>query len=283
MRTKKDLAQIAFWNSIIVRQGSYISPTGNEVAISGRQKEAEDHTVVLHSDWLEALAINTPKMPRPGFETVITVTDETTAEAARRLESPSAMTAMLNFASAKRPGGGYINGAVAQEEAVCRCSGLYECLLTKPGFYKVAAGEDGFYTDHMIWSPDVPFFRDDNHQLLSSPYYCSVITAAAPNVSALSKFGPRHSQVRQALQIRVGKALALAEKEEVDTLILGAWGCGVFGNDPDVVADVFAAWLETPRFKGVFEQVVFAIPSFGKPNEPNLVAFQKRFNTSKRD
>ncbi|MBL8743365.1 MAG: TIGR02452 family protein, partial [Myxococcales bacterium] len=58
-------------------------------------------------------------------------------------------------------------------------------------------------------------------------------------------------------------------------LVLGAWGCGVFGNDPAMAADSFGTWLESSRFRASFARVVFAVydPAFDKPS---FTAFSKR-------
>src|SRR6185312_12808515 len=88
----------------------------------------------------------------------------------------------LNFASAKNPGGGFLGGAKAQEEDLCRCSALYTCQLTQSAYYEVnRATSSMLYTDNIIYSPDVPFFRDDRLQLLDEPFTVSIITAPAPN------------------------------------------------------------------------------------------------------
>jgi uncharacterized protein (TIGR02452 family) len=70
--------------------------------------------------------------------------------------------------------------------------------------------------------------------------------------------------------------LATAEQHGHRVLVLGAWGCGAFGNDATLVADAFAAWLEGPRFRGCFEHVVFAVWD-PRPGRPVLGAFQLRF------
>jgi uncharacterized protein (TIGR02452 family) len=60
------------------------------------------------------------------------------------------------------------------------------------------------------------------------------------------------------------------------SLLLGAWGCGVFQNDPAMVADAFGQWLESPRFQGCFDRVTFAIYDSSQ-SQATLKAFQARF------
>ncbi len=190
----------------------------------------------------------------------ISVTGETTIEAIVRLAPKGGHVGCLNFASAKRPGGGFLGGAQAQEESLARASGLYPCLQTQPEYYaRNKALGSAVYLDIVLYSPLVPFFRDDNGGWLDAPVLASVITAAAPNVSALKesrKFDPE--DVALVLENRSELVLALAAHHKVDRLVLGAWGAGVFGNDPGQVARIFAKLLRGP-FAGAFTEVVFAV------------------------
>jgi uncharacterized protein (TIGR02452 family) len=114
----------------------------------------------------------------------------------------------------------------------------------------------GFYSDYAIYSPDVPVFKTDEGELLGEPYPCSFITAPAVNAGAI-----RHDErgrVREEMARRVGKALAIAAGHGHDAAVLGAWGCGVFRNDPEVIAELFRDALMT-RFAGVFARVAFAV------------------------
>src|SRR6185436_15287898 len=158
--------------------------------------------------------------------------------ARRRGAAPAA----LNFASAKHPGGGFLTGALAQEESLARSSGLYACLVS-----------------YAIYSPDVPVFRDDTGHLLPQPYSCSFITAPAVNAKVvLDRDRARRPEVRAAMYERVERVLGIAAAHGHPALVLGAWGCGVFGNDPQQIAELFAAALHGP-FRGVFATVVFAV------------------------
>ena len=100
------------------------------------------------------------------------VENETTLAAASRLSSQlgSPDILCLNFASAHNPGGGFQNGAEAQEESLARSSGLYPTLMANPGYYQANGhAKTKLYTHHMIHSPDVPVFRDDEGTLLAHP------------------------------------------------------------------------------------------------------------------
>ncbi len=209
--------------------------------------------------------------------TAISVTAETTIEAVRRLAADrEAHVACLNFASAKNPGGGFLGGAQAQEETIARSSALYPCLLAEPSHYaRNRAHRSALYLDLAIWSPDVPLFRDDAGAWLDAPVRCSVITCAAPNAGALREHGKFDAdEVTAVLRSRAAFVLAIARDQGVDRLVLGAWGAGVFGNDPDVVASVFAELLRGP-FDRTFAEVVFAV--IGGPGAPNHDAFVRRF------
>ncbi len=185
---------------------------------------------------------------------VVEVTGESTLAAAARLDDPLC----LNFASARSPGGGFRNGAQAQEESLARSSALYPSLLAAGDFYAFHRADRGLlYTDRMIYSPRVPVFRDDRGRLLAVAYPVSFLTAAAPNRAMIVRDQPDLlPQVPGVLAGRAERILRVAAAHGHREIVLGAWGCGVFGNDPGQVADVFAAALRAAPW---FERVVFAI------------------------
>lgn len=197
----------------------------------------------------------------PVARTRVEVTGESSLEAARRMvgERPQPV-AVLNFASARNPGGGYLNGAQAQEEALCRCSALYTCLIEVPEFYAHhRAHRDAFYSDRVIHAPAVPVFRDDQGRLLDAPFEAGFLTSPAPNAGVIAQRTPeRVHEIPMALAARAERVLEVAAAEGYRRLVLGAWGCGVFRNDPGQVAEAFRALLEG-RFADRFEQVVFAV------------------------
>jgi uncharacterized protein (TIGR02452 family) len=189
----------------------------------------------------------------------IEVTGESTLAAARRLVAQAdGDVACLNFASAKRPGGGYRSGAQAQEESLARASALAVCLEAVPEYYdQYRRRPDPVYTDGVICSPDVPVFRDDDGGLLAEAYAVTFLTAAAPNAGALAARGWR-GDIRTVLERRARRVLGVAASHGHGRVVLGAWGCGVFRNDPSVVADVFASLLGED-FARSFDLVTFAV------------------------
>jgi uncharacterized protein (TIGR02452 family) len=250
------LRGIARENEEIVAAGYYRAPGGREVAVAEAVRAACEGTRVLGPD----------PVPVPAAErvrTVVEVTAESSLEAARRLAGDGTdPVAVLNFASARNPGGGYLNGAQAQEEALCRGSALYTCLLRAPGYYEHhRADRSPFYSDRVIHSPGVPVFRDDRGRLLDQPYAVGFLTAAAPNAGVIARKDPdRVGEVPAALASRAGRVLETAAAHGYRRLVLGAWGCGVFMNDPAQVAGAFHTLLGPGgRFEGRFTHVVFGV------------------------
>ncbi|MFJ2211698.1 TIGR02452 family protein [Streptomyces sp. NPDC101062] len=194
----------------------------------------------------------------------VEVTGESSLDAARRLTAadPGAPVAVLNFASARNPGGGYLNGAQAQEEALCRASALHTTLRAAPEFYAHhRADRDPFYTDRVIHSPGVPVFRDDRGRLLDTPYQVGFLTSPAPNAGVIARRAPEDvHRIPAALAARAERVLETAAAGGYRRLVLGAWGCGVFRNDPAAVAAAFRALLTgAGRFAGAFDETVFAV------------------------
>ena len=205
----------------------------------------------------------------------VEVTGETTLQAAARLAGDGhASVAALNFASARKAGGGYLNGAEAQEEGLARASALADCLEAVPEFYEFHRRDaDPRYSDRIVCSPAVPVFRDDAGTLLASPYEVTFLTAAAPNAGALADQGWM-ADLRSLIHRRARRVLAAAVLHDQRALVLGAWGCGVFRNDPAVVADVFAGLLED-GFAAAFDRVTFAVLDRA-PSAPTRRAFEDR-------
>jgi len=250
----------------IVARGSYVNGAGVGVPLGEQVGAAVAGTqLYLPEDELAEPAAG-------GGAPVVEVTNETSLSAARRLGED---VACLVFASARNPGGGFLNGAQAQEESIARASALYACQTAEPEFYAYhRSHSDLRYSDRVIYSPRVPVFRDDSGALLAQPYPVSFLTAAAPNLGAIRANQPERAEsVPAALRSRAARVLAVAAAHRHRALVLGAWGCGVFGNDPALVAQTFAMLL--PGAWG-FDRVVFAVYD-AAPATPTYAAFARVF------
>ena len=205
----------------------------------------------------------------------ILVSTESTTAAIQRCLKLGGHVAALNFASDRSPGGGFETGAQAQEECIARASGLYPSLISQQAqFYdKNIAEQKPFYSHRMIWSPLVPFFRDEN-DYITEKFCASVITAAAPNQNRIPV--ELKAQTEAIFKARIRRMLTIAAYKEVDHLVLGAWGCGVFGNDPAAVAAWFQQELNQNEMKANFNSVTFAVFCPLGP-DANFNAFQKEF------
>ncbi|RKH38449.1 TIGR02452 family protein [Corallococcus sicarius] len=267
------LTQVADETLRIVEEGTYVALSGREVSVRDSVAHSVQGTVLVRPGDFERL---TRPSPVSGF--TVEVTAEKTGEAARRLvelEGEQRVFA-LNFASAVHPGGGFLTGAKAQEEDLARCSALYPCLLKWPEYYDVnRKARSPLYTDLMLYSPDVPFFRNEHYDLLERPFPVSLVTAPAPNAKLLPAKDPEVAlKLREVLFDRALKVLQVAAHHGHRTLILGAWGCGAFRNNPHDAAEAFAHGLST--MAGAFRRVVFAV--YERDGQgPNLRTFRQRF------
>jgi uncharacterized protein (TIGR02452 family) len=261
----------------ILERGQYVAPSGATVDIAEKQHAAVAGTLLYTPKGGAVLADELESsVPSGGARCAhrVVVTDETTQAAAQRLAPRDPV--LLNFASARRPGGGFLRGAKAQEEDLCRCSGLYPALLTQPHYYGRNRAEGSLlYTDHVIYSPHVPFFKvRGTRPPLEEAFVASVITAPAPNSGPIMREDPSQAPaIAEAFSRRWRIVLAIARHQGHRTVILGAWGCGAFGGDAFVAATAAKQALAT--FDGCFDQVVFAIPSKGKKSTHNLAVFRE--------
>jgi uncharacterized protein (TIGR02452 family) len=263
----------------ILERGSFDLPDGRVVDISSAVAGCLEDTRFFPPEELERLRQQVLARPAGGSVAAIEVVNETTlAGVARVLSGGRGSVAALNFASARNPGGGFRNGSQAQEESLARSSALYASLLRAGEYYeRHRASPSCLYSDAMILSPGCPIFRDDDGRLLEEPRRAAFITSAAPNAGAIAD--NRSEDLRQipgVFRRRSEYVLALAVSRGYRQLVLGAWGCGVFRNDPGMVAGAFAAHLQRGPWAGCFDRVVFSVldPS---PARETFLAFRRAF------
>ena len=166
--------------------------------------------------------------------------------------------ALLNFASYKNPGGKFLDGSCAQEESLCHESNLYNILIHfMDDFYRPNLDRlhNALYESNLIYTPNVLFIRNDE------PRYSDVITCAAPNSRAARQwFHVTKSECINAMFDRIDYVLYAAYSNNVENLILGAFGCGVFGNDITEVIVIFLLFLYR-KYHGCFKHIYFSIPT----------------------
>ena len=236
-------------------------------------------------------------LEKPSRAGDIKVTQSKSLEAAMRYAEDEAnsekLIAVLNFASAVNPGGGVERGSSAQEEDICRCSTLFP-VLTQPSlamnFYEPnRKARNPLHTDDLIYSPDIVIIRsdDDAMERLDTDEWCKVdiITCAAPDLRPPrpDRFHPNikpepvtisRDELYEHHLSRAQHILNVAAGQGVDILILGAFGCGAFQNDPNIVARAYAdALKEYAQYFDVIEFAVYCTPF----DQKNYKAFSDVF------
>lgn len=195
--------------------------------------------------------------------------------------------AVLNFANPENPGGGVQNGAMAQEECLCRSSNLYPCLCDKSvfaDFYLYHRNlRSFFYSDRLIYTKGVTVFKDDCEvpQLMPENewFQVDVITCSAPYI-ARRKYTNK-AALKELLKSRIKNIFEAALDNGAKVLILGAFGCGAFKNPPEIVAKAFHEVIEENAYQAKFKKIVFAIKSTVDNDPymacPNTTAFEREF------
>jgi len=156
-------------------------------------------------------------------------------------------TCILNMASYKHPGGGVTSGAKAQEECLFRCSNLHTSMTRD--FYPLEFNE-------CLYTTDAVFFKDFHYQYMK-PTTIDVVSVAAINLNF-----QRDLDDTEYLNVMMNKMrlmLTLPVQHDCENIILGAWGCGVFNNDPNKVSEMFKNVMIRENFGGFYKNVVFAV------------------------
>ncbi len=272
-----DFKKMAGETLAIMEQG-YYETEGRKITIAEQQDHAVGSSILLTPEQGEALLETCGKETDrvTGRETVYRVRNSSAVDVISELWAEGRAPAILNFASAKNPGGGFINGAMAQEESLAMSSCLYRTQTVHETYYTAnRACGTMMYTDHAIYARDVVFFRDGDFRLLKEPVTASILTLPAVNMGQVIVKGEDITLARQVMKRRMKLALAVFERQGCRHLILGAYGCGVFRNDPEQIAAWWKELLED-CFAGVFETIVFAVLD-RKAGGKCIAAFEHEF------
>ena len=245
---------------------------------NGALKEAIEESIAAQRVIPEALALDA--LPEGKREGSIILSRKRSFEAA--FAHCGKRVCVLNFASSINPGGGVVNGSSAQEESLCRCSTLYPCLRAdaawKEFYLPHRMEENPLHSDDCIYTPGVVVFKDDSDHPRILPedkwMQVNIITCAAPNLRALREMGGeiRDEALFALHEGRMRRILQLAALGGNDVLILGAFGCGAFGNDPEIVAPALNAAVQ--MYRRHFRIIEFPVFCRGG-NDANFHAFEK--------
>jgi len=194
-----------------------------------------------------------------------------TVSAINKYYTKDSVIALLNFASYKNPGGGFLEGSMAQEECLCHESFLYNVLKEfRDSFYNWNNQHKNraLYHNRALYSEDIVFEHNGNIS------YSDVVSCASPNKMAAQKYQKiSDKENTKVLRSRIKFVLNIARENNVDILVLGAYGCGVFGQNPKEVASIFKEYLSTTH--KCFDKVIFAIP---KGRDGNYSVFKSVFD-----
>lgn len=271
----------------IMRQGYYhisCSPanedTSMHIAIAEDMERSLAGSLLITPSQGEAL-LQTYEQSHPSACSPQSIRAKTTVEnmatvgAIRRLyrEGKTAI-GVLNFASAKNPGGGFLNGAMAQEESLAASGTLYRALIRHEEYYREnRKNRSMMYLDYAIYAPEVVFFRDEHFRLVEDPVKASVLTLPAVNMGQVLIKGEDQKQAEAVMRRRMKLALCIFADQGARHLVLGAYGCGVFRNDPERIA----AWWQELLEEGLgdsFDSVFHAVLDRSK-NQACIRAFER--------
>ncbi len=199
---------------------------------------------------------------RPNSNPVrVSVVDETTLQTCIRLHKEGYKDLVcLNQASARNPGGGFMNGSNAQEESLARNTSLFKSLETESKLYELnnqLRPNTGLYTTGLIYSPDVVVMKNDVGRVVDN-FKIAVITMAACNRSVTARVPAWDTQVGLIMKMRCNYVLRVAASKGHKVLVLGAWGCGVFKQNPRSVVSYFKDAIH--NFEGCFDEIIFGVP-----------------------
>ncbi|MEM7112848.1 MAG: TIGR02452 family protein [Chloroflexota bacterium] len=231
MINRKARAQLAQETVEIIEAGNYQTESGTTITTADSVAACIASTTQYLPDQLEMLVEKFSATRLVEQACQLSVANETTLTTAQRFcaDTVFGKAGVLNFASAKNPGGGFLGGSQAQEESLAQSSALYASLSSQFSFYEYHRRlKTSAYSNRMIYSPNCIVFRNDEGDLLEQPYEVDILTSPAPNSGAIQRNEPAIvAKIPSILIDRASKLLALAASQECQTLILGAWGCGV--------------------------------------------------------
>lgn len=268
---REERIKIAEETVAISKRGEYTSESGTKVTF-----DPKPATQFFSAAQLEALAESAPvTQGSQGPAVQVECVDEGVVDTVFRLRAEGvdmSRVGVLNFASAYHPGGGFLNGSMAQEEAIAYCSNLYLNQVDTPFYEENRKIRSKMYGDHMLFSRTF-FFRTSDYRLTDQPVSAGVITSPAVNMGQVITKREDVEKAKQVMKRRMDLVLELMLSQGCTTAVLGAFGCGVFQNDPELIARY---WKELLSEKGArFARVIMVV--LDKPGKSNYKVFCRYF------
>lgn len=285
-------------NRIIFDAWQYVAPSGNIISLPGTRQELLDATKVYRDE------VSAAKVPARYKTTKTGCANEDCMVVAKSLIDQGLNPAVLNLADAYHACGMYNSGSKAQEESICRASTLSLTLYQyfnrqwakKAG---VPLREESAYPMDIrfggIYSPKVTVFRDNGttgFALREEPFQTSIISVAAlnfkeghetNNLEYRAEDGGFNKEGEEIMRDKIRTIYRIALLNGHDSLVLGAFGCGVFKLKPELVSALFKETLNEKEFKGKFHTIVFALlegpagPRRRVGEEGKLASFYEQF------
>ncbi len=280
---RKDNIEVLQETLRILERGEYAAG-GKTVKLTLTRQQMEESHVLLPED-VERVCKRAPEKPAviekcdydcvPMDTYAVAIVLEKTCLSEDRDTKP---VLVLNFANPVNIGGGVYHGARAQEEDLCRRSSLLVSLEGEHAFqyYRYNRGLKTYLgSDAMIFSPQVEVFRDEHGELMDDTAVVAVLTCAAPMIIHGTE-GMSDAEYQAMFYRRIFGMLKCAANFGYKYLVLGAWGCGAFGNDAAVVSDLFYKALKDLNPDGLFRRILFAVRSKGEVSY-NYREFSRNF------
>lgn len=231
------------------RQAEAKKHLGLMKAVFAKETAASAEAATIYEDG-EGRELDTPEARFDATATPVSTDFSVTA-----LFKCEGKAAAVDPAAFSKPGGNYEAGAFGPEQALCAESNLYPILQKLKGSYYDPNRDywcGQLFTDRAVFVPDVAFMRD------GAIRKAGVVVVAAPHRTHALENHRSEAECDLTLASRIETLLRIAATNEVDELVVNAFGCGVLGNDAAQVAGLFKAWIDA--HPGVFRVVAFAVP-----------------------
>ena len=253
----RDRLRIMRENRTIAESGRYTAADGTEVQLSCSGDVLAARTVFYPPEEIPESGDTLRKTP---FRISDNLMQTDTISCIRQLrETETGEIVALNFANANVPGGGYRFGGDAQEESLCRCSMLYAAIAPQKEYYRWhRLHPTPFYSDRILISPHIPIIRTMDGTLTANPVDCTFVTCAAVNRRIAKIFLVPDKCIERTMKRRISRIVSLTAQRKPAVIVLGAFGCGAFGNKRKAVYPMIEAAVD--RFVPDEIRVVFAAP-----------------------